>query len=94
MEGEDLQPGGHQLVVVGEQVLLLAHDHQVGPQLDDGGEVGVLGTADVGQIGPLAEPGTSDRVSPPASQAFGGGGNQADHPHQWSALCSSIIGRG
>ena len=61
--------GGPQRVGVLAAVLLLVEHDEVGRQGDDRGDVGVLGAADVGQVGLLAEPGAGDDVGPEARAA-------------------------
>ena len=72
------QPGGRERVRVGEPVLLVVHDDEVGRQRDDRGEVGVLRATDRGQLGVLAEAGHRDRADRPGQQRLRDRGDQAD----------------
>ena len=63
-------PARHERVVVLAAVLLLVEHHEVGRQLDDVGDGGVLGAADVGEVGLLAEPCARDRTDAPREEGL------------------------
>ena len=67
-------------VVVLTAVLLGVDHDQVRRQLDDGRQVRVLRPADVGQVGPFAEPCAGDRGAAPVRERLGRGGHQAHDP--------------
>ena len=73
-------PAAASAVGVLAAVLLLVDHHEVGSEGDDRGDVGVLGAADVGQVGLLAEPGAGDDVGAEREQGLGGRRDQADDP--------------
>ena len=82
MQRLDFDADGHERVVVGAPVLFAVHDDQIRRQFRDGSDVGILGAADVRQIGSLAVPGARHRVDSPRCQRLGSARNEADHPHE------------
>ena len=75
---EQLEAGGRQRVGVLAAVLLLVDHDEVGGQRHDRRDVGVLGAADVGQVGLLAEAGAGDDVGAERQQRLGRRRDQAD----------------
>ncbi len=59
-------------------VLLVVHDHEVGRERDDCFDVGILGPADRGQVGLLAEPRARHRVDAEGAQRLGDGRDERD----------------
>ncbi len=64
--------------------------HQIGREVDDRGDVGVLGAADVAQLRLLAEPGAGDDVDAPGEQRLGDRWDEADDPQR---LAAELTGR-
>ena len=73
-----------ELVVVLETVLLAVHDHQVGPKLDDGIDVGVLRAADMTQLRLFTESCAGDHIGTERQQRLGTRRHETDHakPHR------------
>ena len=69
----DAEPGGDERVGVLDPVLLVVHDNEVGRQRDDRLDVGILGPADHGQVGSLAEPRARHRIHVEGAQRLGDG---------------------
>ncbi len=57
--------------------------HQIGPQADDGADIGVLRPSDCRYAGRLAEAGDRHRPDPPCQQGLGDRRHQAHHPGDW-----------
>jgi Mg2+-importing ATPase len=62
-------------------VLLAVEHHQIGREIDDGSDVGVLGPPDMGELRLLTEPGARNDVDVPRQQRLGDGRNEADDAH-------------
>ena len=81
--------GGAQRFGVLRPVLLAVHDHDVRCHRGDRGDVGIFRTADMGQIGLLAEAGAGHHLDAPREQGLGDGRNEANDSHRAVAVAAA-----
>jgi hypothetical protein len=81
VQNEDVDAMADERVVILSSVLFFVNDYEVGAQLDDPDNIGVLRASHVFDIRSLTEPSTGNRRVTPGGERLSDRRNQADRSH-------------